>query len=121
MLVLELVTWWYGDGWLALARRFLNYPKGMYNYFSVALLAKTMFAPWKRITTTASRSLNERLRAMMDNLVSRWVGFSVRLLVLIVASIMMVLSLVVAVVGLVVWPLLPLAVPLLILKMVVPL
>ncbi len=120
MLALEMITWWYSEGWLGFARRLWSYVKGLYNYFSVALLAKTLFAPWKRITTYGSRSVNERLRAMADNLVSRMVGFSVRLMVLVAGLILILFSLIVGLVGLVVWPLIPIAIPVLIIRTVLP-
>jgi hypothetical protein len=48
---------------------------------------------------------------MLDNLVSRCVGFTVRLLVLFAAIIILFVVGVIAIVELIVWPLLPIAIP----------
>lgn len=78
--------------------------------FSVPILLRTLFAPWKRIITYPGASIDAKIRAFGDNMVSRAVGFSVRLLVLFSAGIMLVLVSTVAVIELVVWPFLPLLV-----------
>ena len=118
MLALELLTWWYSRGWLELAHRSAKFVSDLYNYFSVNLLLRTIFAPWKRIISYGSQSLNEKLRSLGDNLVSRMVGLGVRLVVLITAVILLFLSLVISVVAVLVWPLVPIAIPVLFTRMV---
>lgn len=107
MLALELFTWWYGQGWLRLARHLRQRTSKVSHLFSVPILLRTLFAPWRRIVTYPGASLDARLRAAGDNLVSRLVGFSVRSLVLLTAGIMLGLSAVLAVVELLIWPLIP--------------
>ncbi len=120
MLALELVSWWYSKGWSELASRSVNLLTGLYSYFSVSLLLKTIFSPWKMIVSYGSRSLNQRLRAMADNLVSRMVGLSVRLIVLVTALVLMLLAMTLSLVALLLWPLLPLAIPVLLIRLVWP-
>lgn len=109
MLPLEFISWWYGRGWRQLATNIntrLNHTARM---FSATILLKTLFAPWKRIVTNPGRSLDAKFQAMMDNLVSRTIGFIVRILVLLLAGIVMLLVSIVSIIELVLWPLLPLA------------
>ncbi len=120
MLALEFISWWYSAGWLGFAKRLFGYLTSILHYFSVALLLKTLFAPWKRITSYGKRSLNERLRALLDNLIARLVGFSVRFMVLFVALILSTVGVALSFVCLVLWPLLPVAVPLLVVRMLLP-
>jgi len=59
--------------------------------------------------TYPGAGLQAHMRAATDNLVSRVVGFVVRLLVLLTAGIILSLMVVVGAVELIVWPLVPLA------------
>ena len=87
--------------------------------FSAQILLRTLFAPWRRIVTTPGAGLDAKLRAVGDNLVSRAVGFTVRLIVLFTAGIMLLIVGIVAIVELVAWPLVPVAAVLLFVKGVV--
>lgn len=75
--------------------------------FSVSILLKTLFAPWRRITTEGGRSMQEQSRALLDNLISRLVGFTIRIFVIIAALVSMVLLAVAGVVVIIGWPLAP--------------
>ena len=110
MLAVEFFIWWYTRGWsrtvLDLRRRLTN----TLRLFSVPILARTLFAPWRRIVTYPAAGLAGRLKAMGDNLVSRSVGFVVRVLTLLIAGIMLLAVAVFSAGLIIVWPLLPLAV-----------
>jgi hypothetical protein len=67
-----------------------------------------MFAPWKRIVTVPGAGIDAKLRAMGDNLVSRAVGFTVRLMVLFVALLALGAVAVGGIVQIILWPLVPL-------------
>lgn len=114
MLFAAFFSWWYGNGWKQAAGDFGPRLAGVSNLFSVRQLVQTLFAPWRRIITYPGASLAERWRAWGDNLFSRCVGFVVRLLVLFTAF----CTLLVVALGIgleiIIWPLLPLAVPVLI-------
>jgi hypothetical protein len=107
MLALDLIRWWYSQGWQEWMRRSEAWLTGIYQGFSVPILAGTLFAPWKRITTYAGKSLPEQLHAFADNLVSRFVGSFVRIIVLFVALIALALGSIVAAIGILVWFALP--------------
>lgn len=110
MIALEILTWWYRSGWMQVAKnaeqRFLK----VSHMFSVPILIRTLFAPWRRIITYPGATIDARFKAMGDNLVSRLVGFSVRAMVLLAAAVMLGFTALLALVQLVLWPLIPPAV-----------
>ena len=108
MIAVQMFGWWYGQGWKMALRSIGNAVGGISKLFSVPILARTLFAPWKRIVTYPGASLEAKLRAYGDNIVSRAVGFVVRFLVLLTALVLTLLTLVFGVVFCVIWPLLPL-------------
>lgn len=76
--------------------------------FSTRTLLRTLFAPWRRIVTYPGASLDAKMRASLDNLVSRCIGFTVRFFVLLAAGVALVALLVFALLEIIVWPLVPL-------------
>jgi len=73
-----------------------------------------MFAPWRRIITPPGSSLDQRLKAIADNMVSRAVGFTVRLMALLAAALILAGYTVFGGILVVLWPLLPILGPALI-------
>jgi len=116
MLVVEFLVWWYTRGWsqtvVDLRRRLVTTSR----LFSMPILLRTLFAPWRRIITYPSDDLAARFRALGDNLVSRGVGFAVRLLTLLTAGSMLLVMAVISVSFIVLWPLLPPAIILALIK-----
>jgi hypothetical protein len=114
MLVLSFFSWWYGRGWREIITGIGPRIQGIAASFSMGQLTRTLFAPWRRIITGPGTGLGGKLRAWGDNIVSRAVGFVVRLLVLFAGCLITLTVLVLSIIEVVVWPLLPLAVPALI-------
>jgi len=108
MLALEFFTWWYGQGWLRRWQDIASYVRKTSQTFSVNILARTLFAPWRRIISYPGEGLNNHLRAMVDNLFSRLIGFCVRVLVIIIAVIALIFVLIVGITSAVIWPFMPL-------------
>ena len=108
MLALEFFVWWYGRGWRQLAGSLNRRLSKTSDMFSVPILLHTLFAPWKRIITYPGASLDAKLRAFSDNMVSRVIGSIVRLLVLLTAAIMFIVVSITAIAELVAWPFVPL-------------
>ena len=92
MLLVDAIQWWYSTGFIRLARRVLSTLKGIWLSFSVPILIMTLFAPWRRIITYGGRTIGDRFRASLDNFISRCVGFCVRVLVLIAAGVLALLT-----------------------------
>jgi len=110
MLALAFVSWWYGAGWKLVVQNVQRRLQKTLAMFSVPTLARTLFAPWKRIMTLPGASLNDRLHAIGDNMVSRAVGFTVRFFVLIAAALSLFLILSIGFLQILLWPLVPVAI-----------
>jgi hypothetical protein len=111
MLVLSFFSWWYGLGWIQVAKSFRTRLTGTLESFSVTQLMRTLFSPWRRIITYPGASLADRMRAWGDNLFSRVMGFIVRLFVLVGALVAVVVIAIFSLLAIIIWPLLPLAIP----------
>lgn len=107
MLVMELLTWWYSQGWKRVTQDGGKRLSRISHLFSVPILIRTLWAPWRRIVAVPGSSIDQKLRALGDNLVSRAIGFTVRVLVLVTAGIMLVGAAVANLFIVVVWPLIP--------------
>jgi hypothetical protein len=108
MLFLEFFRWWYGDGWQEVAKRSLGIVKKVELSFSLSVLIKTLFSPWKMITTDTGKSLDDKMRAALDNLISRTIGFFIRIFSLITALILIVGAAIIGIVMTASWPFIPL-------------
>jgi hypothetical protein len=109
--MLSFLSWWYGRGWKGVLDSFGPRLKGVLESFSVSQLLRTMFQPWRRIITYPGSSLADKFRAWGDNAISRAVGFTVRTGVVFAAFVTLIAVAVLSAVELVIWPLLPLAIP----------
>lgn len=109
MMVLALFSWWYTTGWARLLMRVSQRIESVLESFSVALLARTLFDPFRQISAGGVQGpLGVQMRAFGDRLFSRVFGAGVRTMFILMGIIA---SLFVALAGLVellLWPLLPL-------------
>jgi len=116
MLAISLVTWWYSKGWINTMTNLSSMVTGISRLFSVPILLRTLFAPWKRIISYPGSSLDAKMRAFADNMVSRAVGFVVRILVLLTALIVEALAGSIGIIWIILWPCIPLLGVLLLVK-----
>lgn len=107
MLLVNFFQWWYTKGWLEFAKKTIDRLRYLAQLFSVSILLRTLFAPWKRITTIPGKSIGEKLRATLDNFVSRIIGFLTRTIVIIAALIVMFITAIGGLVLFIVWPFAP--------------
>ena len=112
VMFLEFFYWWYGTGFSDTVMRARRLVIATAQIFSVKILIMTLFSPWKRIVTESDGSLDMMLKSIGDNAVSRAVGFFVRSIVLFTGLILIIISSVVGLAIVVVWPLLPIGVAL---------
>jgi len=108
-MVFLMMRWWYGRGWLLAVQRTGVRASAAVARFSVGQLLGSLFAPWHRIVSAGGRDLATKFQDMVGNLVSRLVGFVVRLSVLFAALIVFIGIGVFGIVEIVGWPLLPVA------------
>jgi hypothetical protein len=109
VMLFEFFGWWYGQGWIESWKRAQHWVDLVRLQFSIPVLLRTLFSPWRQIVSLPGRSLEERFRSALDNLVSRFIGFLVRLLVLFTALLLMVVVGLIGLVIAIIWPLIPLA------------
>ncbi|MBL8122167.1 hypothetical protein JNM87_05480 [Candidatus Saccharibacteria bacterium] len=103
-----LLSWWYGQGWRLQLRKVAERYARWVDYFSFALIMRTLFAPFRQIAAGGVKGpIEEHIRAWFDRLISRAVGFTVRVFVLIAGGVWMVVLSAVAALQLVGWLLLP--------------
>jgi hypothetical protein len=108
MLAFEFFSWWYGRGWRDAAKRIGKRINGVTEAFSVGTLLRTLFSPWRRIVTVPGKGVDAMFRAALDNAVSRFIGFLVRLMALLAAGLMLFIFGVFGGLFVILWPLLPL-------------
>lgn len=107
MVIISLLSWWYGRGWLEVYKRAGSRLILVSHLFSLPILIRTLGAPWRRIITYPGASIDAKFHAFIDNLVSRAIGFSVRFLVLVAAGLILVLTGMFGAVYVVFWPVVP--------------
>ena len=110
MLALAFFSWWYGQGWKTSVLNTFGLLDRINRNFSVSLLLKTLFAPWHRIMSYPGSGIAAYFQAVIDNTISRFVGFWVRLFVLLSALILSIVVIILACIEAVLWPILPLAI-----------
>jgi hypothetical protein len=106
-MVFELLSWWYGPGWVQAIKQIYKWAHDVSLALSAGQLLGSLFEPWRRIVSEGGKGLDVKIRNFMDNLVSRGVGASVRLLVLITAGAAMIAAVVFGIFIAIVWPLVP--------------
>lgn len=80
----------------------------IYDFFSISLLLSTLTQPWKRDEIDSSNaSLDVKLRIWMMNLVSIFVGFSIRSMTILFGLVTISLTSISAIVSLAIFCLLP--------------
>ncbi len=111
MLFVDMIVWWYGAGWIGRLVALQKHLADWMQYFSLGTLLKTLFQPWKQITTQpgTGASFDARKNALVDNLVSRFVGFFVRVSVFFFALVVMLCVLLWSLLYVALWPLIPIA------------
>ena len=110
MLVISFVQWWYGRGFKEYLARFVDRLKDMADFFSIRLLVRNLFAPFRQIATEKHDNLplNARLHAWADLMISRLVGATIRFFLLIIGSMLLALRTIVGLIIMIAWPLTPL-------------
>lgn len=112
MFVLSVLSWWYGAGWRQRAVKLKEQLAATEDYFSIDLLLKTLFSPFRQISAGKVRGpLGVQMRAFFDRLISRMIGGMIRIFMVVVGSIAIIVNALVGTILLFLWgavPLLPL-------------
>jgi len=108
MLLIGLFSWWYSTGWVQLTQRLLARLISLLDFFSIGLLFRTLFSPFKQISVgRVQGSVETQLRAWGDLQISRVIGAMVRLAVIAFGLVATLLLIVVDLLVLILWPLVP--------------
>ena len=109
LLVTEMLRWWYTAGLHQRLQKISLRLDGTIDYFSMDLLLKTLFAPFRQISAgSVDGPLEVKLRALVDKLFSRLIGAFIRLLLLVIGCITIAIQVVLALLVLLLWVLVPL-------------
>ena len=111
MLIVSFLQWWYSIGWMDFALKLVDRLKNLADFFSLGLLVRTFFSPFRQISAYGddNANLQQQIAQFFDKLLSRVIGAVVRFLVIIVGIITLVLVTLFWGILFLAWPLMPLA------------
>lgn len=109
MFIVGLFTWWYGQGWKKVTTILIEKAVTSEDYFSIDLLLKTLFSPFRQISadTGSGGTLGDKARAAFDKLFSRVIGAIVRLILILIGTVWLCITFTVDIAILLLWPILP--------------
>ena len=100
-----LLSWWYSAGYRVFLQKLLSKLHDTADFFSIDLLLKTLFSPYKQISAEVnSGSFFQRL---LDKLISRIIGFFIRFFIVITGILALALQVICSAIAALSWPLLP--------------
>lgn len=109
MFIVGILGWWYGAGWKQRAGMVKERLASTIDYFSIDLLVRTLFAPFRQISADKTGgSLNVQMHAFFDRTISRTIGMIVRLGMIIIGTAAIIIYALLGLAGLFVWLLVPL-------------
>lgn len=106
---MSFISWWYGKGWSWRAEKIIDGIERSIDTFSLGLLVKTWFAPFRQIDAgvTQGGSLDVRFRRALDRLFSRFIGAFLRTIVMIIGVFYISIKAIWGMIMLVLWALMP--------------
>ena len=102
-------SWWYMQEPIYLWRSISVVTLKVYANFSIPLLLKTLFDPWKRdAVSLVNASLSENFQVMLQNLISRFIGFFIRLITIFIGYVATILIFIGSMILMLAWLAMPL-------------
>jgi len=93
MFIVAILKWWYGAGWYHQILGVRQHLIGTLDYFSIDLLARTLFSPFRQISAgKVNGPLGVQMRAFFDRLISRLIGAMVRASMILIGLVAIILS-----------------------------
>ena len=106
---MSFFSWWLLEVPAKLWKITTSLSRKIFGYFSIDLLLKTLFYPWKRDEVdTTNLSLDKKFQVWLMNLISRLVGAVVRAMTIFIGLGMTALTFIIGIVAIVGFYLLPL-------------
>ncbi len=111
MLIFSMLGWWYSRGWAWISKYMLvTRNRRIVDFFSIPALAKTLFAPFRQDSEDAKNApIGDKLQAFGGNLISRFFGLMVRLILIISGSLLVLINSAIGIAIIIIWPLVPFA------------
>jgi hypothetical protein len=108
MLLVGFFGWWYGAGWRDQVSRVGDTMVRVGDTFSIPLLLKTFFAPFRQISANETgNDISSRFRAWGDRMFSRVIGAFLRFFMMVFGILALLVMMVVSAVRLILWPVFP--------------
>lgn len=105
MLFIDFISWWYADGLRGLLQRLGRQLAKIADFFSIGLLLKTLFTPFRLIDSYSAggQSLDAKVRAGIDKIIARLIGGLIRSTVLIFAIIVIFTTILIDLFKIILW------------------
>ncbi len=102
------IIWHYTTAWSDMARVVRNYLWFVSNFFSIKLLSKTLFSPWRRLAVSGGRGKEENFfGALVINTLMRLVGFGIRAATIVAGAFALFVTVVVSLLAALAWLVFP--------------
>ena len=111
MAITEMFFWWYSHGWQVFISKIRTWLSGVTDFFSMDSLIRTLFKPYRQISAESSSnasSLDLKFHMFLDRLVSRFIGFVSRLILLVIGTVIIIFVSLLSLILIVLWPAIPL-------------
>lgn len=102
---LQIFSWWYGPGFSWNIIQIKKKLDAIGQTLAISILLKTLFAPWKQITSNNYQI--SFFQKLIDNSVSRFIGFLLRFFMLIFGGVWALGVIIFGFIWLVLWPFIP--------------
>lgn len=110
MFIVGILSWWYSTGWIARVFAVKNQLVRTYDYFSIGLLASSLFAPYRQISAGGVKGpVSVMLRAFFDRQLSRVIGAVARTILIVIGLVWIAVQVTIGVLTIIGWSMLPFA------------
>ena len=103
------LKWYFLEKPISILKETKNYIVLYHDYFSIFILIKTLFSPWKRVVERYGKGfdIQKIIETLIFNLMSRIIGAIIRIFLLIFALIIEISIIIVGLTILIIWILFP--------------
>jgi hypothetical protein len=109
MFIVGMLSWWYGAGWIERAKLIRERIARTVDYFSINLLFKTLFSPFRQISAgKVNGPIGLKWRAFIDRTISRVIGAFIRIVIIVIGCVTIALYCIVGLVTMIIWAVVPL-------------
>ena len=107
--ILRFWAWYYTDAIKSLVKIWHNFIVFVREYYSIPLLLRTLFYPWRHDITKYGRgfSFKNFFETLSFNMISRGIGFTVRFFTVILGLVSLIGVIILGLIALILWIILP--------------